>query len=176
MYCLILIPCFYYIPFCCFIQLLTAAALQQAPYIPIAKTRGFTAFSGKKYRGKENKTIGWKKIQAEESGFIPLTQLLKPNERTIAYGLVYVFSSKNHEALMLVGSDDGVRIWLNEKLVHSNPAYRGAYPDQDKVPVELKQGWNKLLVKVLQGGGGWGFYLRFVDPEEKLRWSTEFKK
>jgi hypothetical protein len=130
----------------------------------------------KKYQGKVNKKISWQKVQAEESGFIPLTQLLKPNERTIAYGLVYVFSSKNREALMLVGSDDGVRIWLNEKLVHSNPAYRGAYPDQDKVPVELKQGWNKLLVKVLQGGGGWGFYLRFVDPEEKLRWSTEFKK
>ncbi len=47
MYCLILISCFYYIPFCYIRQLLTAAALRQAPYIPITKARGFTAFSGK---------------------------------------------------------------------------------------------------------------------------------
>ena len=65
---------------------------------------------------------------------------------------------------------------MNGKLVHSNPAYRGAYPDQDKIPVDLKRGWNKLLVKVLQGGGGWGFYVRFVDPEGELRWITEIKE
>ena len=76
---------------------------------------------------------------------------------------------------MLIGSDDGVRIWLNDKLIHTNPAYRGAYPDQDKIPVQLKEGWNKLMIKVLQGHGGWGYYVRFVDPEQILQWSTEKK-
>jgi hypothetical protein len=127
----------------------------------------------KKYKGKNNLKLEWKRIQAEESGFINLQKLLEPNEQTIAYGLTYVFSPEDRKAQMLIGSDDGVRIWLNDNLIHTNPAYRGAYPDQDTIPVILKKGWNKLLVKVLQGGGGWGFYVRFIDPEGVLRSSTE---
>jgi hypothetical protein len=130
----------------------------------------------KNYKGKENIKVGWKRIQSEESGYVRLEQLLEPNEQSIAYGLVYVSSPKKRKTLMLLGSDDGVRVWLNDKLIHSNPAFRGAYPDQDRVAVELKRGGNKLLLKVLQGGGGWGFYVRFVDPEGKLSWSTEAKK
>jgi len=127
----------------------------------------------KKYKGKNNLKLEWKKIQAEESGFINLEKILELNEQTIAYGLTYVFTPEDRRAQLLIGSDDGVRIWLNDNLIHSNPAYRGAYPDQDKIPVVLKKGWNKLLVKVLQGEGGWGFYVRFIDPKEVLRWSTE---
>jgi len=130
----------------------------------------------KKYTGKNNLKLEWKKIQAEESGFVHLAGLFEPNEQAIAYGLVYVFSPEELKAHMLIGSDDGVRIWLNDNLIHSNPAYRGAYPDQDRISVELKKGWNKLLVKVLQGGGGWGFYVRFIDPEGVLRSSSEVKK
>ena len=69
---------------------------------------------------------------------------------------------------MKIGSDDGVRIWINEDVVHTNPAYRGAYPDQDTFSVHLNQGWNRILIKVLQGAGGWGFYARFVDPDGRL--------
>jgi hypothetical protein len=127
----------------------------------------------KKYKGKNNQMLEWKRIQAGESGFINLQRLFEPNEQTIAYGLTYVFSPEDRKAQLLIGSDDGVRIWLNDKLIHTNPAYRGAYPDQDRIPVTLKKGWNKLLVKVLQGGGGWGFYVRFIDPEGVLRSSTE---
>ena len=77
-------------------------------------------------------------------------------------------SPSDRTARMLVGSDDGVRIWVNGEIVHSNPVFRGAAPDQDDVPVSLRKGWNKVLVKVLQGGGGWGFYLRFADPMNEL--------
>lgn len=130
----------------------------------------------KKYKGKNNLNLQWKRIQAPESGFVNLAGLLEPNEQTAAYGQVYVFSPEDRRAHLLIGSDDGVRIWLNSELIHSNPAYRGAYPDQDKIPVELKKGWNTLLVKILQGGGGWGFYVRFIDPEGILQTSTEINR
>lgn len=130
----------------------------------------------KKYRGKNELTLAWKKIKTEKSGFVNLAGILTPNEQAIAYGLAYVFSPEKRQTHLLLGSDDGVRIWLNEKLIHTNPAYRGAYPDQDKIPVILEKGWNRLLVKVLQGGGGWGYYVRFIDPESVLRWSAEPQK
>lgn len=123
------------------------------------------------YRGKEEQIIGWREVTSEESGFVPLASLLQPNEKAVAYALTYVHSPETMKIDMLVGSDDGVRVWLNGRLVHTNAAYRGAYPDQDHVTTRLEQGWNTVLVKVLQGGGGWGFYLRFVDPDRSLRWS-----
>jgi hypothetical protein len=112
-------------------------------------------------------------MTAEPTGFMRLEKRISPSEKGIVYGLVYVFSPDQREALILLGSDDGVRVWLNDELVHTNPAYRGATPDQDRIPVTLNTGWNRLLIKVLQGAGGWGYYVRFVDSEGQIRWSTE---
>ena len=120
--------------------------------------------------------MAWTKIQAEPSGYIDLTKLVQPNEQAIAYGFGSVFSPAPVQANLLLGSDDGVRVWINGALVHSNPASRGAYPDQDTVKVSLKAGWNKVLIKILQGGGGWGYYVRFADSDGKLKWSTEPQK
>ncbi|MBN1272701.1 MAG: DUF2961 domain-containing protein [Candidatus Aminicenantes bacterium] len=127
------------------------------------------------YEGKNNQKIIWRKITAEESGYVRLDDHVSPSENAIAYGLVYVFSPKEWDTEMLLGSDDGIRVWLNDRLIHTNPSYRSAVPDQDSIPVTLKEGLNKILVKVLQGGGGWGFFLRFVDPDGILEWSTENK-
>lgn len=125
------------------------------------------------HTGKDNKKLKWKTVSAEKSGFVPLQRLIEPNERAVAYALTYVYSPEDREAILLIGSDDGIKIWMNNRLVHSNPAYRGAYPDQDKIKVNLNKGKNTLLLKILQGGGGWGFYARFVDPDKKLTWKTE---
>jgi hypothetical protein len=130
----------------------------------------------KKYPGKGGQEVEWKKVDAEGTGYLRLTEIFKPNEQAIVYGLAYVFSPETRPAHILLGSDDGVRVWLNDELVHTNPAYRGAYPDEDKVKVSLRKGWNKVLVKVLQGAGGWGFYLRLADPDAALRYATEPEK
>jgi len=99
--------------------------------------------------------------------------MIQPNEQAVAYGLTYLYSPEPRQVTLLVGSDDGVKLWVNDTLVQTNPAYRGAYPDQDRVNVNLKAGWNKVLIKVLQGSGGWGFYLRIPDPKGEYRWSTK---
>ncbi|MEW5902341.1 MAG: hypothetical protein AB1715_12825, partial [Acidobacteriota bacterium] len=129
--------------------------------------------SDKKYPGKGGREVGWRVAETEASGHLRLTEIFSPNEQVIVYGLAYVHSAEPRATHLLLGSDDGVRVWLNDELVHSNPAYRGAYPDQDKIKVSLRKGWNKVLIKVLQGAGGWGFYLRFADPDGSLRYATK---
>jgi len=64
-------------------------------------------------------------------------------------------------------------VWVNGGLVHTNPVYRAAGPDLDRVAVRLKKGWNKVLIKVLQGAGGWGYYARFADPDGALRYALK---
>ncbi len=127
----------------------------------------------KKYPGKGGTTISWVRVKAEESGYVRLEEILQPNEQAVAYGLAYVFSPEPMASTILLGSDDAVRVWLNDVLVHSKAVYRGAAADEDKISVELQPGWNKLLVKVLQGAGGWGFFLRFADPDNKLQYSLK---
>ncbi len=121
-----------------------------------------------RYAGKNGLDVSWATVRAEESGYVRLDRLLQPPEKAVAYALAYVQSPSDRTTRMLVGSDDGVRVWVNGELIHSNPVYRGAAPDQDNVPVTFRKGWNQVLVKVLQGGGGWGFYLRFADPMNEL--------
>ena len=123
------------------------------------------------YKGKGGAEVGWRRIAADPGGYVDLTKLVTPNEYAVVYGLAYVHSPDDREAALLVGSDDGVRVWINDALVHSNPAYRGADHDQDTVDVRLRKGWNKVLIKVLQGAGGWGYFVRFADPEGELRYA-----
>ena len=33
------------------------------------------------------------------------------------------------------------------------------------MPVELDEGWNEVLLKIIQGNGEWGFYFDLVAPE-----------
>jgi hypothetical protein len=130
----------------------------------------------KTYPGKGDRRIGWSPTTAPESGWVRLEDLITPKEQVVAYGLAYVHAEEARETQLLIGSDDGVRIWLNGRLVHTNPAYRGAYPDQDRIRVSLSRGWNSLLIKVLPGAGGWGYYVRFADPEHSLIYSRDRRK
>ncbi len=127
----------------------------------------------KTYPGKGGATAAWKTVKTDESGFFRLAQSFQPAEQVVVYGLAYVQSPDDRRTHILLGSDDGVRLWINDELVHSNPAYRGAEPDQDRVYVHLKKGWNKVLIKILQGAGGWGFYFRAADPKNELRWALK---
>ena len=125
------------------------------------------------YKGKNGADVGWRTFKAGDPGYIRLDDLIRPNEQAIVYGLAYVLSPDDRDATLLLGSDDGVRVWINGEIVHTNPVYRAARPDLDRVTVRLRKGWNKVLVKVLQGAGGWGFYLRFADPGGELRYALK---
>ena len=125
----------------------------------------------KKYKGKNEAEVGWRTVQADATGYIRLDSLVQPNEQVLVYGLVYVLSPDDRRATVLLGSDDGIRVWVNDELAYTNPSYRGAEPDQDRFSVNLKKGWNKVQIKVLQGAGGWGYYFRLSDPKGELRWS-----
>jgi hypothetical protein len=71
------------------------------------------------------------------------------------------------EARLELGSDDGLKVWLNGKEVLARPMIRPLLPIQDKVDIQLKQGVNTLLLKVTQGGGDFQAYARIRDKEGK---------
>lgn len=86
-------------------------------------------------------------------------------EQCVAYARTWVHCDREQPARLELGSDDGVKVWLNHKLVHANNVARPLQPGSDKADVVLKAGWNPLLLKVTQNNQGWEFCLRFLKPD-----------
>jgi len=135
------------------------------------------------YAGKD-RIIRWGKIDDdhEQNGYINLGHSYfdslertgiglpwnKYNTRSVAYLLTYIQSPADMEVQFRVGSADGVKVWLNDELVHSANQVRDALLDQDIIPVSLKEGRNRVLVKVANHEtNGWGVFFRITDTGGK---------
>jgi hypothetical protein len=108
---------------------------------------------------------GWQKIGGV-SGVVNLAALIG-GDNAAAYLRTRLRSEGEQKAVLEIGSDDGAKVWLNDKVVHANNAARGVSPGQDKIPVTFNDGWNNLLVKVTNGGGDWGVCVRVADAQGK---------
>ena len=99
----------------------------------------------------------WAAAKADGRGFVDLGAVLGRQDWVIAYGYAEFESVQGRETVLRCGSDDGIKLWLNGKLVHHNEVGRGYCPGGDAVPVCLKAGVNRILVKVDNYTAGWGF-------------------
>jgi len=88
----------------------------------------------------------------------------------VVYASTWVKSKQEQEITLEIGHDDGVMVWLNDQLVHLEAKAIGWYPDRmDQIKkLTLKEGWNHLLLKIGNRGGGWGFQARFVQQATPL--------
>jgi len=105
--------------------------------------------------GSEN--LKWKEAVADKKGRVNLEHALGACEWCVAYGYAEVESVHPRETVLTCGSDDGIKIWLNGKLVHVNEVTRGYSSKSDAVTVQLEAGINKLFVKIDNYKAGWGF-------------------
>ncbi len=83
----------------------------------------------------------------------------------VAYLRTKIWSDQAQALVLELGSDDGVKVWLNANVVHAHNVLRGLTPDEDKVPVHLAAGWNSLLLKITQNVRGWAACARFRNPD-----------
>jgi len=89
------------------------------------------------------------------------------NRLNYVYGYAWaqVDMPKETHAVLGIGSDDAVKVWLNGKLVHRRWVNRGVRKDNDLVPVTFKKGKNQLVLKIVNGAMGWGFICRALKVE-----------
>ncbi|MFH0989990.1 MAG: HEAT repeat domain-containing protein [bacterium] len=88
-------------------------------------------------------------------------------DNQVVYIRTNVWSPMEQPARLELGSDEGVKAWLNSAMVHEKEASRTVSPGDDIVMVTLKQGWNVLMMKINNGGGSWGACARFRLPDGK---------
>lgn len=115
---------------------------------------------------KEDRTrVKWFK-HASLTDKIVFRKIITKTPNVVGYAFTKIYMKEAGKYLLSLGSDEGVCIWVNGKKVHYNLIKRPIREDDDLVRVELEKGENRILVKVEQGWGGWGFMLRIVPKDE----------
>ena len=102
--------------------------------------------------------LDWKIARvSHKNGFLNLAESLGQAEWCVGYGYAEMESIQAREAVLQCGSDDGIKIWLNDEVVHENDIMRAYSPASDQIAIRLRAGINRIFVKVTNGTGGWGF-------------------
>ncbi len=110
----------------------------------------------------DNINYEWALFESEY-GIVDLTQLSEENnDLKIAYLWAQIDMPEEITGTLGIGSDDGIKIWLNGELVHENWLHREVAPDDDRVPVTFRKGKNQLVLKVQNALGAWGFCCRLL--------------
>jgi hypothetical protein len=81
------------------------------------------------------------------------------------YAAVYLRSPTARAATLALGPDDGARAWLDDAEVLEVSSCQGTNVDQFQAEIALSGGWQRLMVKVRDQGGGWGTYIRLLDGD-----------
>ena len=117
---------------------------------------------------KDGEEVQWRSMpvcdDASQPWLMDLDRAIGGNDR-VAYAKTVLVAPDAIDAVLEIGSDDGVKVWLNGELVHANHAIRPVTLGEDKARVRLEKGDNSVLMKITQAGGGWGFCLRVTHPD-----------
>jgi putative heme-binding domain-containing protein len=106
-----------------------------------------------------DKKLAWK--EEKPANHFELSRRFGPCDRSSFYTYFRLESLDRGRAQLLVGSDDGVKVWHNGKEVWCNDVERAALPLQDVVPLDLQPGSNDILVRVRNIRGDCDLYLHY---------------
>jgi tetratricopeptide (TPR) repeat protein len=102
----------------------------------------------------------WQPGFSGDPDHLNLRDYFQPADDIFCYAFTRYYSPREQSVGLLLGSDDGHRIWLNGNLVHEDRGTGGASADETAVLVNLQPGWNTILAKVTNTWGGYDLYLR----------------
>jgi hypothetical protein len=109
---------------------------------------------------------GWTVVQSDKDGVVNIAGAFEKAKAKGPYTKCAVYLRATLEvpdatdAQLQLGSDDGIKVWINDKEVFANPVCRPLAIGQDKTKVHLDKGVNSLLVKITQDHSGWEAYAR----------------
>jgi putative membrane-bound dehydrogenase-like protein len=109
----------------------------------------------------------WRALRPDGKGYFDLAAAHGAKAANSAsYMYVEVESPVEQAAEILLGPDDGARLWVNGKEVHTSRESKAAAPEAHKVSVKFAKGTNTVLLKVANGDNPHGFYFSLTSAEE----------
>lgn len=110
------------------------------------------------YTGKNGAAVKWRAYDDKSGGYINFLKLFDEKKDVVSYAYRTMKLPEAKIVKFGIGSNDGVKVWVNGKLVLDRPVSRKAIPNDDQISVPMKKGENTILVKVDQLANKWGFY------------------
>lgn len=115
-------------------------------------------------------TYRWQRLASPLHDIVDLAQHYpQQNRKVTLYAYATIDAPVAQTARALVGSNDGVEVFLNGERVFQKHVKRNLTVDEDAVRLPLRAGRNHLLLKISQGAGGWGFAFRLPDYTVRSR-------
>jgi putative heme-binding domain-containing protein len=119
------------------------------------------------YKGKNGASVKWTTVKQNGSGYVDLKAHYDPTSALIAsYVYQTIESPADQEVTILLGNDDGAKVWVNGEKVFENRDHFAATPERNKFTAKFKKGTNAVLMKIVNGDGPHGFYLSFTSEQE----------
>lgn len=120
--------------------------------------------------GKDGEKVTWQQLSSRADSLLDLREIdPRPNasENSIAYAMTWVKPPRAGQYAYTLGTDDGCRLWIGDDLVFEDTSRKRFTPMQTFGHLELKEGWNRILLKIAKGtqSRGFGAYFRILDDE-----------
>lgn len=119
-----------------------------------------TVKTGKQVKIGDSK-LSWIDYTGTESK-ISLDNAISKLSYVAAYAYKEIYADEEGTFIFSLGTNDGGRLWINGVEVWDHPGARGCSPDEDLIPVFLKKGINKILLKIEEKGNSWEFCARIL--------------
>ena len=108
------------------------------------------------YPGKNGKRVKWTFVQSDEPSVVPAD----PEQYAIYYAFTEIYSDRDRNVWIAVGSDDKANVWINDLPVWiSGDQLKGWRINEGYRKVHLKKGRNRVLYRVENGWLGVCFSL-----------------
>ena len=113
----------------------------------------------KAYVGKNDHPARWENNGSMYGSTLELKRFGEEslNNDAVAYFYTTIRVGEATDLDFYCGSDDGLRLWINGRLIIDKDVPRGLNPLADRAELSLSAGVNHLFGKVSQGQGGWAF-------------------
>ena len=111
----------------------------------------------------QGRSYSWKKYSGGTGAMISLADYYDHAEKSAACAYCSVKAERDTTVRAFIGSNDGIRVFCNGKLIYSNLKRKPFILDETAIDLPLKQGMNHLLLKISQWKGDWGFSFRLED-------------
>ncbi len=101
------------------------------------------------------------------SGRFDLQQALRAQPNAFALFAGILRATAPTRVVLILGTDDGVRVTVDDRVLLDKDLWRPALHDDDAVEFDLSPGDHPLLIRLRQRSGEWKFAARLLDASDR---------
>jgi tetratricopeptide (TPR) repeat protein len=107
-------------------------------------------------------------VPVDHQHSLDLRALVSPGNSVAAYAVTHVKMPQDGAYRLRITTTDPIRMWVNNIEVLSQETVTADTVDQFVVPVQLRAGWNRILIKSCNDRGDWRVGAALTDPAGAL--------